>query len=51
MTCICEDNDREAAQERDCARRLGHSDIASILLGVPFDEMGDDQYDQISNRY
>ena len=45
MTCIREDNDRKAAQKRDCARRLDHSDIASILLGVPSNEMGDDQDD------
>lgn len=49
MACVCEDNDRKAAQDRDCAFRLEHSDIASILLRVPFDEMGDDQYDQIPN--
>lgn len=51
MTGICEDNDGKAAQDRDCARWLDHSDIASILLGVAFDEMGEDQYDQIPNRY
>ena len=48
MTCICKDNYRKAVQNGDCASRLDHSKIASILLGVPFNEMGDDQYDQIS---
>ena len=51
MACVCEDNDRKAAQDRDCARWLDHSDIASILLGVPFDKIGEDEYDQIPNRY
>ena len=51
MACICEDDDREAAQDGDCASRLGHSNTSSILLSVPFDEMGNDQYDQITYRY
>ena len=41
MARICEDNDRKAAQERDYAFGLDHSDIASVLLGVPFNEMSD----------
>ena len=49
MTCIREDDDGKATQDRDCARWLDHSDIASLLFGVSFDEMGDDQYDQIRN--
>ena len=49
MTCVCKDNDRKAAQNGDCASRLDNSNISSILLGVPFDEMGDNQYNQIPN--
>lgn len=49
MTCICKDNDRKTAQNGDCASRLDHSNVSDILLGVPFDEMGDDQYNEISN--
>lgn len=42
VTCICKDNDRKTAQNGDYASRLDHSNISNILLGVPFDEMGDD---------
>ena len=49
MTSICEDDDRKAAQDGDCASRLGHSNVSPTLLSVPFDEMGDNQYDQVSD--
>ena len=49
MASVSKDNDWKAAQERYQPLRLNVADWASILHSVPFDEMSNDQDDQVSN--
>ena len=49
MASVSKDNDGKAAQECHEPLRLDVSDRASILHGISFDEMSNDQNDQVSN--
>jgi hypothetical protein len=49
MTGICKYNDREAAQSRRNSCPVNNPNRASVSHRVPFREMIDNQYDEVTN--
>lgn len=50
MACVSKNNDREAAQCLYSTSPVNKTELASTLNGVAFDEMRENEDDQISDR-
>jgi hypothetical protein len=49
MTCICENNDRKAAQRGNQASPAYDANLASVRLGITFEKVGQHEDDEIAD--